>query len=221
MDLKTLNAIIDLLGPEDFEEFKNEIRRSILTETGTDLEAARKEIKAYRTSLVNFARHALQVLLHYNIPLEKLEEKIESLTSAPAPVPEPISEPASEPEPASAPAPIEIPPEIKEVIRPSSTTLKKRPGQAKPVLSSAQDRAMLQKGVITCLRSTGKSTMGVLFEDILVYLEKVIHFPVNSAYWQHRGNDNRSRFEAAVRFQLNKLRMAGKIRQENRFWYLS
>ena len=109
MELKNLNAIIELLGPQEFGEFKDEIRRQLQEETEGDLAQKEKEIKAYRTTLVNFARHALQILIHYDIPLDKLEKKIESLTPAPTPASEyPLS--VIHPAPASTSTPIEIPP---------------------------------------------------------------------------------------------------------------
>jgi hypothetical protein len=64
MELKNLNAIIELLGPQEFGEFKDEIRRQLQEETEGDLAQKEKEINAYRTTLVNFARHALQILIH-------------------------------------------------------------------------------------------------------------------------------------------------------------
>ena len=112
--------------------------------------------------------------------MDKLEKKIESLTPAPTPASEhPLS--VIHPAPASTSTPIEIPPAIKEVLRPSAKPSSKpkppskhSPDSAKPVMSEARDRQLIYEGIITCLSATGNPKIGVYFEDILIYLEKVI-----------------------------------------------
>jgi hypothetical protein len=239
MDPKDLNATLDLLkealSPQEFVEFigelKKEIRRQLQEEMGPDLEATKKRILG---SYVKLVKHVQSTLAHFGETLDS-----EGITPAPTPAPEPPPPtppppPPSNPfpPPSSSSSPIEIPPAIKEVLRPSSPASKpftpakpspaKRFNRSTPVPSSPEDRKMVAEGVYNCLRST-RSATGIRFEDILLYLEKFTHFPVNTDYWQYRDKDNRSRFESHVRYRLTQLEKAGKIRQEKKsgLWFLA
>src|ERR1700747_3295788 len=125
MESQNLAAIIDLLGPVEFEIFKEEIRAQLRGENEGDLakllaekEALEKEIRAYRVSLAKLEPHIRRILLFYKIPIEKLvpsegEEPIPDSKVAAAVAPLPTVKPKPVP-------PLNIDkaaPEIAEVVR--------------------------------------------------------------------------------------------------------
>jgi hypothetical protein len=215
MESPNLAAIIDLLGPVEFEIFKEEIRAQLREESDlaklvAEKETLEKEIRAYRVSLAKLETHIRRVLFHYGIPIEKLV-----LTEEEEPIPDSkVAAAAVAPLPTVKPKPVppldidKTAPEIAEVVRARSAN--------KP---SEKERKEVNAKIEECLRRGAPERRGGFrVRDILFYLENTAKLPISTARWQFRTTKN-SRIASAVYNHLYQLKLRGVIGREGEYWY--
>jgi hypothetical protein len=219
MDLKTINAIKDLLDPAEFAEFKNvireEIRHDIIIEANTTYAVTAKENRNLRKSIANLWIHAKNVAAHYgidslkegDIPTTPNKTILDPAKIGFPPI-QPITISDTAPEKTPKPVPVE---KVVEKLRAEKPPVRfpkhHKPGtsRAHPVMPSQVDIARRKTGTIAILKLADKNGLNV--DEIIAFLGSEFDFPIDSTYNRTLNRDGETRIRTAVRniiYHLNR-----------------